>query len=69
MEYKTEQEKFWANQFGFKYIERNNSELILNSKINMWKKMLRATNNINSAIELGCNIGLNLVALKKLSSN
>ena len=28
MEYKTEQEKFWANQFGFKYIERNNSELI-----------------------------------------
>ena len=65
MEYKNEQEKFWANQFGFKYIERNNSEFILNSKINMWKKMLRATNNINSAIELGCNIGLNLVALKK----
>ena len=32
----------------------------------MWKKMLRATNNINSAIELGCNIGLNLVALKKI---
>ena len=37
MKYKTEQEKFWANQFGIDYIKRNNSEFILNSKINMWK--------------------------------
>jgi len=66
MKYKTEQEKFWANQFGIDYIKRNNSEFILNSKINMWKKILDATNNVKSAIELGCNIGLNLVAIKQL---
>jgi pseudaminic acid biosynthesis-associated methylase len=66
MKYKTEQEKFWANQFGIDYIKRNNSKPILNSKINMWKKILNATNNVNSVIEFGCNIGLNLVALKKL---
>tara|TARA_X000000950_G_scaffold262452_2_gene333714 strand:+ start:1591 stop:2202 length:612 start_codon:yes stop_codon:yes gene_type:complete len=66
MNYKTEQEKFWANQFGTDYIKRNDSEIILNSKINMWKKIFSSTNNVKSVIELGCNIGLNLVAIKKL---
>ena len=32
----------------------------------MWARMLQAANNVNSIRELGCNIGLNLVALKRL---
>ena len=64
--YKTEQEKFWAGEFGSKYIERNNSEHLLHSKIAMWTTMLRSANNEGSNRELGCNIGLNLVALKRL---
>lgn len=66
MTYKTEQEKFWAGEFGQNYIERNNSEQLLNSKVALWAKMLQAANDVTSVRELGCNIGLNLVALKRL---
>jgi pseudaminic acid biosynthesis-associated methylase len=66
MEYKTEQEIFWAGKFGEKYIDRNNSDQLLNSKVALWSQMLRCANNIKSIRELGCNIGLNLVALKRL---
>ena len=66
MSYKTEQESFWAGDFGTNYIDRNNSEQLLNSKVALWAKMLNSANNVNSIRELGCNIGLNLVALKRL---
>jgi pseudaminic acid biosynthesis-associated methylase len=66
MTYKTEQENFWAGEFGSDYIDRNDSEPLLYSKVAMWAKMLRSANNVKSARELGCNIGLNLVALKRL---
>ena len=67
MTYKTEQENFWAGEFGLNYIDRNNSEPLLNSKIAMWAKMLQSANSVHSIKELGCNIGLNLVALKRLN--
>jgi pseudaminic acid biosynthesis-associated methylase len=64
--YKTDQENFWAGEFGSNYIGRNNSEPLLYSKVAMWARMLKAANNVKSIRELGCNIGLNLVALKRL---
>jgi pseudaminic acid biosynthesis-associated methylase len=66
MTYKTEQENFWAGEFGLNYIDRNNSEQLLYSKVAMWARMLQTANDINSVRELGCNIDLNLVALKRL---
>ena len=66
MTYKTEQEEFWAGEFGLNYIDRNNSEQMLYSNVAMWARMLQAATNVNSIRELGCNIGLNLVALKRL---
>ena len=66
MTFKTEQEKFWAGKFGNDYIERNESERLLYSKVAMWAKMLQAAGSVNSIREFGCNIGLNLVALKQL---
>ena len=66
MTYKTEQENFWAGEFGLNYIDRNNSEPLLYSKVAMWARMLQAANSVHSIRELGCNIGLNLVALKRL---
>ena len=66
MTYKTEQENFWAGEFGLNYIDRNNYEQLLYSKVAMWARLLQAANNVNSIMELGCNIGLNLVALKRL---
>jgi len=65
--WKTEQEEFWAGDFGAEYIDRNNSEQLLYSKVGMWAKMLQSANNVSSIRELGCNIGLNLVALKRLN--
>ena len=66
MKYKTDQENFWAGSFGDEYIERNNSDALLMSKVALWSNMLRAANGITSVLELGCNIGLNLVALQRL---
>lgn len=67
MEYSTEQEAFWAGEFGSNYSSRNNSEALLFSKVAMWSKILRSANSITSVKELGCNIGLNLLALNKLN--
>ncbi|MEL7149190.1 MAG: pseudaminic acid biosynthesis-associated methylase [Pseudomonadota bacterium] len=65
--YKTEQEEFWAGSFGDDYIARNNSASLLMSKVALWSRMLRSANKIDSVFELGCNIGLNLVALRRLN--
>lgn len=67
MKYTTEQENFWAGEFGDNYINRNNSEKLLFSKVAMWSNILRSANSIKSVKELGFNIGLNLLALNKLN--
>ena len=66
---KTEQELFWKGEFGEDYIKRNNSDDLLKSKINLWSRMIKSIPDIYSALELGCNIGLNLKALNSLNSN
>ena len=69
MSYVTEQEDFWAGDFGLNYINRNKSDFILHSKVVMWARMLKAVNDINSIREYGCNIGLNLIALRRLQQS
>lgn len=67
MGYSTEQEAFWSGQFGDEYIDRNRDESrILPANIALFSEILRLTRNIESAIEFGANIGLNLKALKAL---
>jgi pseudaminic acid biosynthesis-associated methylase len=66
MAYETEQEQFWAGEFGSGYIERNSSESLLTSKMVMWARMLRSASSVSSVTEFGCNIGLNLLALHRL---
>lgn len=68
MAFETEQERFWAGEFGSDYIDRNSSESLLTSKTVMWARMLRAASHIDSVTEFGCNIGLNLLALHRLNS-
>lgn len=67
--YKTEQEEFWAGQFGDEYILRNNEKKIIASNIAMFSKILSHTRNITSILEFGSNIGLNLHALRNLLPN
>lgn len=69
MNFNTEQEKFWAGDFGNAYIERNQSESLVASNMILFKRILESTSNVKSIIELGCNIGLNLQALNKINQD
>lgn len=64
--YVTDQERFWAGDFGNNYIERNNSKDLLASNINFFSESLRRVNDLKSCIEFGANIGMNIRALKYL---
>jgi spore coat polysaccharide biosynthesis protein SpsF len=66
MSYKTKQEDFWAGKFGSEYVQRNQGDQLLASSINFFSRSLKMTNNIQSCIEFGANIGLNLNALSIL---
>jgi spore coat polysaccharide biosynthesis protein SpsF len=66
MAFRTEQETFWAGQFGTDYIARNGDEL-LPFRIRHLAKIMGATSGIRSVIELGANIGLNLRALQAIA--
>lgn len=67
MNYQTEQENFWANEFGNDYLARNAGEKLISSNIALFSKILKNCSSINSIAELGCNIGLNLIALNRLN--
>ena len=66
MSYKTEQEAFWAGEFGNAYIERNQGDALLASNLDFFSKALRATRGLESCIEFGANIGMNLKAIQLL---
>lgn len=66
MKYKTDQEAFWAGDFGTDYIQRNQGDALLASNLDFFGKALRQARGIKSCIEFGANIGMNLKALKLL---
>ena len=65
-QFKTSQEEFWAGEFGNAYIDRNKSSQLLASNMHFFSEILKDTNGINSILEFGCNVGMNLKALKLL---
>ena len=69
MKYKTDQEDFWAGEFGEDYIGRNKGENLLASNLNFFSNALEKTHGIKSCVEFGANIGMNLKALKLLYPN
>lgn len=70
--YSTEQEKFWASDFGDGYIERSQyleqdkGKKWIASNIALFSNILKSTRNVDSVLEFGANIGLNLIALRPL---
>ena len=66
MEFKTEQETFWAGSFGNEYIQRNQGDALLASNLNFFSTALRTACGVKSCIEFGANIGMNLKAMKLL---
>jgi len=67
--YKTEQENFWATNFGDNYIQRNNHTSIISTKCSIFTDVLRRTRDVKTILELGSNIGLNLRAIKLLKND
>ncbi len=65
-QFKTEQEIFWAETFGDQYIDRNSDLINISKNIALFSKIIQRTQAINSVIEFGSNIGLNLLAINKL---
>ncbi len=66
MDYKTDQEIFWAGDFGDEYIKRNMGNQLLASNLNFFSRALARAGRIDNCIELGANVGMNLRALRLL---
>jgi pseudaminic acid biosynthesis-associated methylase len=62
--FKTEQEKFWAEDYAHEYIEKNRS---FDGKrgVEAWNRMLSKAKSIDSILECGCNIGRNIKFLSE----
>lgn len=63
---KTEQEKFWAGEFGTEYSDRNVGANILASNLALFADIFKRVPKLSSVVEFGANIGLNLKALDLL---
>lgn len=63
-DFSTEQEIFWAGEFGDEYVSRNRYDI--SATLAMFSKILSKAHDVSSIFELGCNIGQNLRALKLL---
>lgn len=66
MSFKTQQEEFWAGQFGTDYISRNKSAQLLASNHAFFSRILGRTHGVESVLEIGANVGMNIRALKNL---
>ncbi|MDR1159244.1 MAG: hypothetical protein LBK69_01275 [Syntrophomonadaceae bacterium] len=64
--FKTEQEFFWAGEFGDDYISRNSNKKLIAANVNLFSKILEKTRNVKSIIEFGANIGNNIDAIRSL---
>lgn len=64
--FKTEQETFWAGDFGKEYSKRIVGSRLLAGNCALFSRVLRRTLNVRSVIEFGANTGLNLRALEIL---
>jgi spore coat polysaccharide biosynthesis protein SpsF len=64
--YTTEQEAFWAGEFGNNYVARNQDQELLTSNLALFAHVLARAEKVNSVIEFGPNIGMNLRALQQL---
>lgn len=68
-QFATEQEAFWAGQFGDEYSQRNTGRSLVAANCALFAKILSRTSDVRSLIEFGANIGLNLQAIALLIAN
>lgn len=66
MSFQTAQEEFWAGEFGNDYIGRNQGAGWVAANTALFSAVLRQVRDVNSVLEFGPNIGLNLQAIHQL---
>lgn len=64
--YQTEQEDFWAGEFGDEYLTRNRGNNLLAGRLALLARVFSKIEPISTLIEFGANIGLNLHAARLL---
>ncbi len=62
----TRQERVWAGEFGDSYVDRNRRLEQLAAKRRLFATILARTRGVKSVLELGANVGLNLIAIREL---
>jgi pseudaminic acid biosynthesis-associated methylase len=62
----TEQEAFWAGDFGDAYTVRNRDPKSVSYRTAIFADILKRTRSVSSVLELGANIGNNLLAISHL---
>jgi spore coat polysaccharide biosynthesis protein SpsF len=65
-EFKTDQEEFWAGEFGNEYIKRNTGAQAVANTVALFGSILSCCPGSGSLIEFGANIGINLHAVRAL---
>lgn len=58
--------EFWSGNFGVEYISRNRSNKLFASNLNFFAKILERCKDIESVMELGANVGMNIKTLELL---
>lgn len=66
MGFATQQERFWRGSMGDDYVARNDHEGLVPANTALFARSLRRVEAPASVLELGANIGLNLIALERL---
>lgn len=64
--FKTEQETFWAGEFGDEYTFRNDGANMLAANAALFTKVFNRMGKPKSIVEFGCNQGMNLKAINTL---
>lgn len=65
-DFQTEQETFWAGEFGDQYIGRNPGAKEMGARLAMFARIMARTRGVDSIIEFGANIGNNLRVLHQM---
>lgn len=63
---RTTQEQLWDGPFGDQYIERTRGPEWFARNVSLFSRILESAGPVDSVLELGANIGLNLHALRSL---
>ena len=67
--FETPEEGFWAGAFGDEYMARNQGNDAIATNVALFSNILRQCRAVDSILEFGANIGMNLQALRVLLPN